>query len=299
MSELHIACAADQRYTGHSAAMLHSALTDAGSPIVAHYLHGPGFPAEDRRLLASMFEHHGQRIEFHEIPDEWVDHLPLQDLFGPVMWYRIFLPELLPAVKRVLYLDVDTIVVDRLDPLWSLDLDGRYLGAVTNIFMPFHRHRPLELGIEAAEYFNSGVLLLNLDLMRREGFTQAVQTLAGAQPERLKWPDQDALNLVVGSRRLALHPRWNCMNSLMARGDLATDVFGAASVTEARDAPAIRHFEGPGANKPWHRRHERAGQRLYRAHRQATPWPDYALEGASRWNLPARLAADVRSKLRT
>ena len=63
------------------------------------------------------------------------------------MWYRIFLPELLPDVDRVLYLDADTIAVDSLAPLWEIDLDDSYLGAVTNVFQANHVHRPAELGL--------------------------------------------------------------------------------------------------------------------------------------------------------
>ena len=69
--------------------------------------------------------------------------------------------------------------------------------------------------------------------------------------DRLEWRDQDTLNVVLGHRRLALHPRWNAMNAVLNFPQSA-DVFGAEAVEEARRNPAIRHFEGPAQNKPWH-----------------------------------------------
>ena len=65
------------------------------------------------------------------------------------MWYRIFLPELLPDVDRVLYLDVDTLAVDSLEPLWATDLGDAPGGAVTNVFMQDRdsRPRPEALGL--------------------------------------------------------------------------------------------------------------------------------------------------------
>jgi lipopolysaccharide biosynthesis glycosyltransferase len=112
--------------------------------------------------------------------------------------------------------------------------------------------------------------------------------------EELLWPDQDALNLVLGERRLALHPRWNCMNSVLAF-DAAHDVFGAEVVEAARRAPGIRHFEGPGANKPWHLLCDAPDREAYFAHRRATPWPRVGREGVTPVNLARRLVRAVRA----
>ena len=81
------------------------------------------------------------------------------------MWYRIFLPELLPDVDRVLYLDVDTLAMDSLEPLWATDLGGNYLAARDQrVRGAGSATAPPSSGWPGREaYFNSGVLLLNLD----------------------------------------------------------------------------------------------------------------------------------------
>jgi lipopolysaccharide biosynthesis glycosyltransferase len=296
MTELHLACAADARYVAHSAAMLHSALTRGGGTVVAHYLHAPTFPEQDAELLAGMVAHHGGEIVFHEIADDEVSGLPLDDLFGAAMWYRVFLPELLPDVGRILYLDVDTIIAEPIAPLWELDLDAYLLAAVTNVCLDPNEGRPRALGIDPSDYFNSGVLMFNLESMRRERYSEALLERARREGSALLWPDQDALNLTAAGRRLALHPRWNSMNSLRTGTLQANDVFGAESVAEAMEHPAIRHFEGPGVNKPWHVLHDRRGRQLYDQHRRATPWPDYALEEDSVRNRLRRWRMDMRSR---
>jgi len=276
--------------------MLHSALERSDGRLVVHYLHGPDLPRRERTALASMFIRSGSELVLHEIAPERVSGLPLQDRFGAAMWYRILLPELLPDVDRVLYLDIDTIVVDALEPLFAIDLAGSLLGAVTNVFMEFHRERPDELGIAASEYFNSGVVLFNLNEARAGGFTDGLRELVRARGHELMWPDQDALNLAARGRWLNLHPRWNCMNSFFSRPRLAATAFGAKPLAEATARPAIRHFEGPGFNKPWHILHDRTGQRLYRDHRTRTPWPAYSLEGGTPANRVRRVVADLRAR---
>ena len=293
MSELHIACSADENYAPHSAALIHSALAH-NDCLLIHYLHGPSFASADAGRLARMPKRPGQQIVFHEIPDEWIAGLRIEDMFGPAMWYRIFLPELLGDVERVLYLDVDTLILGGLDSLWELDLGASLLAAVRNVFMPHHRHRPVDLGIRPSDYFNSGVLLLNLERMRDDRFTEAILSLGRERSRHLEWPDQDALNLAAEGRWLPLHPRWNVMNSMVMYPELARAALGQAELDEALAAPAIRHFEGPGFNKPWHARHQRRGRRLYGSHRRATPWPRYSLDADNRWGKVKRLGALFR-----
>jgi lipopolysaccharide biosynthesis glycosyltransferase len=291
---IHVACAAEGPYVPHSAAMLHSVLAHTGGARI-HYLHSPGLPAVTAARLQRMVERRGGVIAFHRMDPGSVAGFPSQHRFTSAMWYRLFLPELLPSVGRVLYLDCDTIVTDHLDELWSTDLEDHWLAAVTNVFEPWSEHRPAELGLAGPEaYFNSGVLLLNLAAMRRDRRGEALRALVRERGEELLWPDQDALNLVLGERRLALHPRWNCMNSVLTFPQ-AREVFGAAAVEEARLRPGIRHFEGPGANKPWHLLCDAPGRRGYFAHRRGTPWPRTRREGVTPANALRRLARVVRA----
>ena len=286
---LHVACAAEGAYVRHSAAMLHSVLAHRGPDAVrVHYLHGPRLGARAARGLAAMVERDGGSVAFYEIADAAVAGLPRDHRFTPAMWYRLFLPELLPGVERVLYLDVDTLAADALAPLWETDLDGHWVAAVTNVFEPWSAGRPAELGLRPEDYFNSGVLLLNLAAMRRDGRGEALRAFVRERGEALLWPDQDALNVVLGERRLALHPRWNCMNSVLTFS-WSADVLGAEAVDEARRRPGIRHFEGPGANKPWHLLCDAAGRDRYAAHRRETPWPRWRPEGLTPTNVARRL----------
>jgi lipopolysaccharide biosynthesis glycosyltransferase len=272
MATLNVACAVEGAYDAHSAAMLHSVAMHAGAlDLHVHYLHGPGFPARSLRRIDRMVTRLGGAMTAHEIAPARVARLPVVAEFTAAMWYRIFLPELMAEADRVLYLDVDTLAVDDLGPLWATDLSRHHLAAVTNVLMPHHAHRPASLGLEPGTYFNSGVLLMNLDRMRADDTTQALHDYAAERGAAIEWPDQDTLNVVLGHSRLALHPRWNAMNSL--RFAWAADVFGADVVGEARRAPGIRHFEGPGDNKPWDPRCERDDRELYAAHRRRTPWP--------------------------
>jgi lipopolysaccharide biosynthesis glycosyltransferase len=270
---LDVACAVQGAYVPHSAAMLRSVFAAGGvGGVRAHYLHGPGLRRASRRRLERLAQAAGGEIVFWPVPDDRVAGLPVHGYFTSAMWYRILLPELLPDVERVLYLDVDTLALDDLAPLWDIDLDGALVAAVTNVFERGRWDAHTEaLGVAQEDYFNSGVLLLHLAEMRRSGSVDEMRRLAARHGDRLLWPDQDVLNLALGPRRVALHPRWNAMNSLFVF-DNADEAFGPGEAREARARPAIRHFEGPGANKPWARGATVPHAAEYRRNRNATPW---------------------------
>jgi lipopolysaccharide biosynthesis glycosyltransferase len=270
--------------------MLHSVLVNGGEQVQVHYLHGPQFPADWKQGLTAMVEREGGLISFYEIDDERCARFPTEGFTRKATWYRVFLPELLAGVERVLYLDSDLLVLDSLAPLWTIDISDHYLAAVTNVFQIEHLWRPTSLGLKSPlEYFNAGVMLLNLDLMRRDGCSETLSEYAALHAAKLEWRDQDAVNVVLGPRRLPLAPRWNCMNSLLTY-PWSPYVYGVPAYDEAHGNPAIRHFEGPGSNKPWHYLCERDMRDLYAYHRRQTPWPDFRLEGVTPINLARRVS---------
>lgn len=270
--------------------MLHSVLTRGGADTVhVHYLHPPGLPAGDARQLQRMIERLGGTASFMEVPDERCEGLPIQGCTGKATWYKIFLPEILPAsVDRVLHLDADLVVADSLSSLWETSLDRLYVAAVTNVLPPMYRNRARELGLAGeGDYFNAGVMLMNLELMRSDNCSQALFRYGVENAAELTLRDQDALNVVLGPGRGVLHPRWNCMNALLVYPESA-DLFGSDVVQEALSHPAIRHFEGPADNKPWHLMCRQPHRELYGAHRRRTPWPGYVPDGLTAPNVGRR-----------
>ena len=290
MTVLHVACAVEgDSYLAHGATMLHSLLSrHRGGQVRIHLMHGPDISTEQEERLAEMVTREGGQISFLRVPDERLAGLPTKGFTRKATWYRIFLPEMRPDVDRMIYLDADLLVLDSLVPLFETDLRGNWIGAVTNVFQWNHVHRPAALGLAGTGvYFNAGVLLMDLERMRRDGRTEALLRFGVENAASIEWRDQDALNVVLGERRLPLHPRWNVMNSF--RWGHAEEVFGAEAAEEARRSPAIRHFEGPSDNKPWHYLCERDLHELYMEHRRATPWPRLRREGVTPRNALRRV----------
>jgi lipopolysaccharide biosynthesis glycosyltransferase len=286
VTPLDVACATDLRYLPRTAAMLHSLIAgQRGSEVRVHLLHGPDVTGRSLAELRAMLEGSSTSLVAHEIDDGAIAGLPSWGRIPATMWYRILLPELLADVDRVLYVDVDVLICDSLAELWQLDLTDHYVAAVTNVPEQHMLGHARDLGLPGPDrYFNSGVLLFNLERMRRDGCSAGLLRTARERSKRLLWPDQDALNLVLGERRLELHPRWNVMNSLRLF-PWSRELLDPEDITEALLHPGIVHFEGPRENKPWHILCDHPLGAAFLDHQRQTPWPRLRRDGVTPPNL--------------
>lgn len=174
------------------------------------------------------------------------------------IWSRIFLPELLPHLERILYLDIDMLVCDDCSSLFSVDMHGAAIGAVYESMADKDGNHNKKLGIPDLYqgYFNTGTLLINAPEFRRQCLTKKILRFAHEHAEELSYPDQDAMNAVLYDKVFRLHPRWN-WNDIATRRVLGHGVHSAAlirgaslkEVVGASVFPGIIHYCGSG--KPW------------------------------------------------
>lgn len=216
-------------------------------------VHDGSVNAQQLLQLASVVEGTSSTVRFHDIDRELIATLPTTRDFGAIVWLRFFLPDVLADRSKVLYLDSDTFVAGPITDLWNTSLEGRPIGAVSNVVEPAVREHVRQLGIEyPGGFFNSGVLMMDLAAMREDRSTGKLLGFATSNRDRLLWPDQDALNVVFQGNWMSLHPKWNAQNSYWTWRDWALEVFGGQLLSEALADPRVRHFEGPSLSKPWH-----------------------------------------------
>lgn len=269
---MHIACAADSNYLPHAAAMLHSLLSHhSGQAPTIHFMHRQTLPSEQVARLGDFITASGGHWRSHSVGDDLLQDFPQNWRYSREAWYRTLLPELLPEVERVLYLDADTLIMGSLDTLWSTDLESNVIGAVANPLYPFMDTEFMRnLGLKPGrDYFNSGVLLMDLARWREQGLTQELHAFVATHGAAQQWPDQNALNAVLRGRWLSLPPRWNAQNVYF---DLKPSQLPCTpeQTRQARKNPAIVHFVAP--YKPWDYLCKHPNRKDYFKHLAATPW---------------------------
>ncbi len=201
----------------------------------------------------------GLSLEFRAVrPTEHA--FPVSGWVSDAVYLRLAMGEALPEKSRALYLDSDTIVRRDLRPLLARRLNGAPLAAVRDPQNPV-----LKLGIALPgwkelglpgdrEYFNSGVMLMDLDACRRCQIFERARDFLVDHPGSVRFWDQDALNWSVGESWQRLEREWNtfALTPLIERGDFvhyAESVMPLAELVADEATAAVLHFAGP--DKPW------------------------------------------------
>jgi lipopolysaccharide biosynthesis glycosyltransferase len=213
--------------------------------------------------------------------------LPTRAHYTADIFTRLWVADFFDAtVERVLYLDSDMVVLGSLDPLWETGLDGRVIGAVS---IPGSTRCAL-LGVpEAAGYFNSGVLLIDLAKWRASGAFDRLIAYIQSHHDILIDPDQDALNAVLHDDRAPLGYEWNVISPFyFPHHDLG---LSAAEVARVRAQARIVHFNG--ASKPWSYFSRHPQRDAYFRALKLTPWRDFRPADATPANRLRRFASNL------
>ncbi len=192
---------------------------------------------------------------------QW-ENAPTEDRYPKEMYFRLLAGEFLPKeIKKVLYLDPDILVINSLQELWETELENHLLGAavhkgLTDIVTPINKVRlDLDHG-----YYNSGVLLMNLEKAREMISWQDISEVIEEHSAYLVLPDQDILNFLYGKYALLLpEEKWNYDARMYAKYFARS--LGEYDTQWTMANTSILHF--CGKNKPWKESHDNRFTALY------------------------------------
>ena len=140
--------------------------------------------------------------------------LRLRDYYSDAIYYRIFIAEMFPKLDRAVYLDSDIVLNTDVEKLYNTQIGDNLLGAVTDESVmsaePFREYVKNHVRMKHAEdYFNSGVLVMNLAKMREEGIKDQFIKLLCKYNFKTVAPDQDYLNFLCRGKIHYLDRGWN------------------------------------------------------------------------------------------
>ena len=218
-------------YSKYIGASMCSLFERTNSWVTVHLLHDDTLTEKNRNYFIELTRNYGQQIFFYNAAEKCKDLLAEAreifkravdtDYYTPAALYRLLAPILLPKdVKRLIYLDADTIVNMDIRKFWELFLDGHPLGAVTERNLMAHYQKQIDRSIDERLYlfknswtdfdtcFNSGVLLMDLEKIRDMGeiLLPGLRFIVQHE-EECRFFDQDILNYFFA--RDFLHLPWN------------------------------------------------------------------------------------------
>lgn len=191
----------------------------------------------DENVLLNLQKLAPGTVHVRIIPQQELD-LPYENMQRFMQYkvgmHKIFLPDTLKELDKVIYMDGDTLVLKDLRELFDIDVSTVYAAvAKDGIFYRFPKEMA-EIGLDKRGfYFNSGVMLYNLKLQRQDNVVAKLVEYVKTHEDF--FGDQDVLNVVFGSKLRLMSYRYNCISTFLKQIIL---IFSA--VILARNCPAIR-----------------------------------------------------------
>lgn len=110
------------------------------------------------------------------------------------IFYRLLLQNLLPEEKKILYFDCDTIIYKDLNEIYNYNITDKY-------YVGQYEGKPIKkYGKNLKDFINSGVILLNLVLLRKDNIFSKIYEFLKQNNGSLLFLDQDAINVICNKK---------------------------------------------------------------------------------------------------
>lgn len=247
---MNIATALNKKYLLYTGVMLISLCENNKEHINAYLLNSELDDGDIARLENALANYDIEIISLKIDKEQFDARLPRNSQWSLETYYRLMLLDILPKdMERLLYLDVDLIVNKSLAELYNVDFEGDEIIAAEDIcgmrteesFGPKQKEMFAPMFEQGYRYFNAGVMLFNLDKMRKKHSFATYMAAVEEWNYQMEAPDQDILNYV----------HWNRVGYV----DFATyDLFARIAHNQGytyervKSDVAIVHYAG---YKPW------------------------------------------------
>lgn len=270
---LHVAFCVDNRYFRSMGATITSLLEN--NPDVHFVFHVFAFAVSDdhRQRLRQLENKFDVSANIHIIDPaifkEFV-RFTQSSYYSPSIFSRLLIPTMLQGTTdRVLYLDADILCAGSIAELVDMDISDT-IAVVVPDAEATTRRRCAELRLKKQQYFNSGVMMMNVDLWMENKITERTIDALLTDGDKFRFPDQDALNVVLEGHARFIDKKWNYLYGLV--GDLERD---RRKMQFTGDAVFI-HFAG--AVKPWSNWTLHESRDLFARYHALSTWSDIPLD---------------------
>ena len=162
------------KFTGTS---ILSIFENTSAEVTVHILCDNTLSSENRQKFQMLAEKYNRQIIFYNVEktcakeiEEFKNKIPMlsDSRYTVGCMYRLLIPKIIPAeISKIIYLDSDIIVNLDINELWQVDISEKPLAAVAEINIDLKELLPGHFVIqknfvELEDYFNSGVLIINL-----------------------------------------------------------------------------------------------------------------------------------------
>lgn len=219
----------------------------------------------NKKQFEQLAQLYSINIYIYEINIDTLAKLPTQTHLPIATYFRFILPLILDNVDKLFYIDADIICLQNADDLFNINLNNNIIGAVPDL--PWmNKKRNKTLNLQNHIYFNAGMLIINIAKWNNfNTFAKVLQAIQN-EPQKFRYLDQDALNLILTNHIQYLDTKFNCID---------------INSTEQKNIILLHFAAHP---KPWNiafsisKICNEFNKNLYQYYENKTPWKNLPLE---------------------
>ena len=219
----------------------------------------------NKKQFEQLAQLYSINIYIYEINIDTLAKLPTQTHLPIATYFRFILPLILDNVDKLFYIDADIICLQNADNFFNINLNDNIIGAVPDLpWMNAKRNKALNLRNHI--YFNAGMLIINIAKWNNfNTFAKILQAIQN-EPQKFRYLDQDALNLILTNHIQYLDTKFNCID---------------INSTEQKNIILLHFAAHP---KPWNiafsisKICNEFNKNLYQYYENKTPWKNLPLE---------------------
>jgi len=222
---INVCISCDDNYAKYAGVVIASILLSADKKDDLYfYILDGGISDEAKVKINQLKQIKDCIINFVPIDESQFDlykNIPTHKYISMAAYYRLKLTELLPKTERVIYLDCDTIVRKSLCEFFNTDLgNDNYIAGVMDARV---KYKPAWKG---KTYINSGVLLMDLDKIRRDNIGNVFYNYTKEHYDEIKTGDQDIINFTLKDKIKIVDDSWNVqVSSFLSRSSFTKDPY--------------------------------------------------------------------------
>ncbi len=235
---ISIVFSSSDEYTKHLGVLLASIIENNKDITFDFYVMNHSITDKSKVILKEFVENKNNQITFLDIDEDLFKNFPQNiSYIKRETYYRYMIADLLPKINKTLYLDIDIIVNGSLIDLWNTDIAEYYCAGVKDLWMLKQEHFSTINFSKDDLYVNAGVLLLNLEKIRKDGMVKKLFENTENLKNIIKFCDQDVINITFKGKIKELDSIYNFMVTNTQEEPFKSNAF------------VIRHYNG--SIKPW------------------------------------------------
>lgn len=249
------------------------------------YLLGDNISKKNKGVLMNIAKSYNRNCTIIEVSSVDIPETLISKRWPISAFIRLYAGVLLPdKIKKVMYLDCDTIVRGEIEEAYLSMPEDRIISGVKDCIGKEYL-RNIGLKDKSDIYINAGVLVLNLEALRKVNIKNEINEYLNIYKKRINYADQDILNGIFRGDISVLKPEYNIMTIIATYqfGDVKNirrpvNYYSKSEIESAIRKAKVVHYTSCMLNiRPWYQNTNHVFFHDFNKYFKMSPWKERKL----------------------